>query len=450
MPEQFDALVIGSGQGGNPLVTALADAGWKCAMVEDGLVGGTCVNVGCTPTKTMWNSARVAYLARRASDYGVNAEAVTIDMRAVRARKQGMVDLWRSGSERSLERDHLELIRGHARFTGERTVDVNGRELHGRLVVVDTGCRPSRPDMPGLDSVPTLDSTSIMELDTVPEHLIVLGGGYIGIEFGQMFRRFGSRVTIVHRGPQLLSKEDPDIAEGLAEILKGDGVNLELNAKVARVAPGIRIDLEDGSTIAGSHLLVATGRMPNTELLNASAAGVDLDRRGFIRVNERLQTTAENVYAIGDVNGGPAFTHISYDDFRILKRRLLDGEDASTAGRQLPYCVFSDPMLGRIGLSEMEARQGGRPFRVARMNMSRVARAMEASESRGFMKAIVEADSGRILGASVLGFEGGELMAVFQTAMMGNLPYTVLRDAVWAHPTNAEALNNLFAYGFSD
>ncbi|HEU0169484.1 MAG TPA: mercuric reductase [Chloroflexota bacterium] len=450
MAEQFDALVIGSGQGGNPLVAALADAGWNCAMVEEALVGGTCVNVGCTPTKTMWNSARVAYLARRAADYGVNTGPISLDMPTVRARKQSMVDLWRSGSERSLQREHLELIRGHARFSGQHTVEVNGRELQGRVVVIDTGCRPARPDMTGLDSVPTLDSTSIMELNAVPEHLIVLGGGYIGIEFGQMFRRFGSRVTIVHRGPRLLSREDADVADGLAQILKEDGINLELNARVARIAPGIRIDLEGGGTIAGSHLLVATGRTPNTELLNAPAGGVELDRRGFITVNERLQTTAQDVYAIGDVNGGPAFTHISYDDFRVLKRRLLDGDDATTTARQLPYCVFSDPMLGRIGMSETEARDSGRPIRVARLNMSRVARAAEASETRGFMKAVVDAETERILGAAVLGFEGGELMAVFQTAMMGNLPYSALRDAVWAHPTNAEALNNLFGYGFSD
>jgi pyruvate/2-oxoglutarate dehydrogenase complex dihydrolipoamide dehydrogenase (E3) component len=450
MAEQFDALIVGSGQGGNPLIAALAEAGWRCAIVEQEHVGGTCVNVGCTPTKTMWNSARVAYLARRAAGYGVQTGPVTVDMPRVRARKQGMVDLWRSGSERSLARDGIELIRGTARFIGERTVAVGQRELQGRVVVVNTGCRPSRPDAPGIDTAPTLDSTSIMELNAVPEHLIVLGGGYIGVEFGQMFRRFGSRVTIVHRGPRLLTREDADVAQGLADVLTEDGIDIRLNANVASVAPGIRMTLDDGRTLDGSHLLVATGRTPNTEALDLAAAGIEAGPRGFIRVDDRLQTSAKDVYAIGDVNGGPAFTHVSYDDYRLLKRRLIDGEDATTAGRMVPYCVFSDPMLGRIGLSETEARQTGRPIRVAKMNMNRVARAMEASESRGFMKAVVDAESERILGASVLGFEGGELMAVFQTAMIGNLPYTVLRDGIWAHPTNAEALNNLFTYGFSD
>jgi pyruvate/2-oxoglutarate dehydrogenase complex dihydrolipoamide dehydrogenase (E3) component len=299
--------------------------------------------------------------------------------------------------------------------------------------------------------VPTLDSTSIMELDEVPEHLLVLGGGYVGLEFGQMFRRFGSQVTIVQRGKQLLAREDADVAEAVAEILREDGIEVLLQTDATRVehADGaIRLTVSGAErterTLSGSHLLVAAGRAPNTDRLDVAAAGVETDQRGYIRVNERLETNVPGIYALGDVKGGPAFTHISYDDWRIIRTNLLEGGQATTTGRLVPYTVFIDPQLGRVGLTEAEARARGRPIRVAKLPMRHVARALEVDESRGFMKAIVEADTGQILGYACLGIEGGELMNMVEIAMLGKVPYTVLKEAIFAHPTLGEALNNLF------
>ncbi len=452
-----DAIVIGTGQGGGPLAAALAAAGRRTAVVERAEVGGTCVNRGCTPTKTMVASARVAYLARRAADYGVRTGPVSVDMPVVRQRKRDIVASFRAGSEGSLVgKDGLELVRGEASFRGPHEVEVRAPagatlRLSAPLVVINVGARPVRPGIEGLDSVPTLDSTSIMELDEVPEHLLVLGGGYIGLEFGQMFRRFGSRVTVVHNGAQLLAREDPDVARAVESIMAGDGIELLMRAETVRVEPvGGQVRLhtrgpEGERTVAGSHLLVATGRVPDTEPLDPAAAGVEVDGRGYVRVDERLQTSVPGVYAIGDCKPGPAFTHISYDDFRILRTNLLEGGSASTAGRMVPYTVFIDPQLGRIGQSESEARAQGLHVRVATMPMSDVARALEVAETRGLMKAVVDAGSGQVLGAAVLGIEGGEVMAVIQVAMMGRLPYTALRDGTFAHPTLAEALNNLFA-----
>ena len=457
--DRYDAIVIGSGQGGNPLAEALAAAGRRVAMIERKHVGGTCVNEGCTPTKTMVASARVAYLARRARDYGVRAGTVTVDMAAVRRRKRRIVNLWRSGSERGLAKaDGLDLIRGEARFEGPRRVAValsrgGTRELAADQIFINTGARPGRPPVAGLDTVPVLDSTSIMEVSTLPRHLLVLGGGYIGLEFGQMFRRFGSEVTLVHCHAHLLGAEDPDIADAIEGVLRQDKVKLVLNADTARVAPGpgrtIRLTVRmpgarSPRTLTGSHLLVATGRVPNTDRLNAAAAGVELDAYGLVRVNERLETTAPGVYALGDVKGGPAFTHISYDDFRILQTNLLRGGQATTRGRIVPYTVFTDPELGRVGLTETEARARGRAIRVFSMPMSRVARAVEMDETRGTMKVIVDEVSGQILGCAILGIFAGELMSLIEVAMMGRLPYTALRDATFSHPTLSEAFNNLF------
>jgi len=457
--DRYDAIVIGSGQGGNPLAEALAGAGRRVAMIERKHVGGTCVNEGCTPTKTMVASARIAYLARRASDYGVRAGTVTVDMTAVRRRKRRIVNLWRSGSERGLKKAAgLDLIRGEARFEGPRRVAValsrgGTRELVADQIFINAGARPARPAVPGLETVPVLDSTSIMELGALPRHLLVLGGGYIGLEFGQMFRRFGSAVTIVHRHGRLLDREDPDIADAIEGVLRQDKVKLVLDAQTLRAAPGpgrtIRLTVHASGarsprTLTGSHLLAATGRVPNTDRLNAAAAGVELDARGFVRVNERLETTAPSVYALGDIKGGPAFTHISYDDFRILETNLLRGGQATTRDRFVPYTVFTDPELGRVGLGETEARAQGRAIRVFSMPMRRVARAVEMDEPRGTMKVVVDARSGQILGCAVLGIFGGELMSLIEVAMMGGLPYTALRDATLAHPTLSEAFNNLF------
>jgi pyruvate/2-oxoglutarate dehydrogenase complex dihydrolipoamide dehydrogenase (E3) component len=400
-------------------------------------------------------SARVAYLARRAADYGVRTGPVSVDLARVRQRKRAIVEMFRKGGEGGLARAGVDLIMGEARFTGPHTVEVQRNDggtatLTAPWVFVNTGARPSRPPLPGLDGVPALDSTSIMELGEVPEHLLVLGGGYVGLEFAQMFRRFGSRVTVVQRDKQLLGREDEDIAAALTALLREDGLEVLLDTEAVRVAQaggGVELAVrtpQGERTLAGSHLLLAAGRTPNTDRLNLAAAGVAANKQGFVVVNERLETNVPGVWAMGDVKGGPAFTHISYDDFRILRTNLLQGGSATTVGRLVPYTVFTDPQLGRVGLSEAEARQQGRKVRVARMPMNYVARALEVDEARGLMKAVVDADSGQILGFAVLGIEGGELMAVVEMAMMGRLPYTALRDAIFAHPTLAESLNNLF------
>jgi pyruvate/2-oxoglutarate dehydrogenase complex dihydrolipoamide dehydrogenase (E3) component len=453
----YDAIVIGAGQGGVPLARALAQAGRKVALVEREHVGGTCYNEGCTPTKTMVASAKVAYLDRRSADYGVKHGQVTVDMVAVRQRKRDIVEDFRNGGEQRLrDTEGLDLVWGEASFTGPEELEVrlNGDEtrLTAKNIFINTGSRPANPPVEGLGSVPALNSTTIMELDEVPEHLLVLGGGYVGLEFAQMFRRFGSEVTVVQRDQQLLSREDTDVAEAVAEVLREDGVEvlLETEAKCAEQTGDGELlltigTLEGEGTLEGSHLLVAAGRPPNTDRLNLEAAGVETDERGFIRVNERLETSVEGIWALGDVKGGPAFTHISYDDFRIIKTNLLEGGEATITDRMVPYTVFIDPQLGRVGLSEEEAREQGRDVRVARMPMKHVARALEVDEPRGMMKAVVDADTRQILGCAVLGVEGGEVAAMIQIAMMGGVPYTTLRDAVFAHPTLAESLNNLFA-----
>jgi pyruvate/2-oxoglutarate dehydrogenase complex dihydrolipoamide dehydrogenase (E3) component len=458
--ESFDAIVIGSGQGGNPLAGALVAAGKKTALIERQDFGGTCINRGCTPTKTMVASARAAYLARRGADYGVRVGPVTVDMGRVRERKRAIVRSFREGGEKRLEKAHVELIRGEASFNGPAQIRValhggGERQLNAAQFFINTGTRAATPAIEGLKTVPYLDNASIMEVDYVPEHLVILGGGYIGVEFSQMFRRFGSQVTVIQSRSQLLGEEDQDVAAEVVKILRQDGIEVLLNARAQRVARAngvlsLTVAVEGmAQTIEGSDLLLATGRVPNTDALKPAAAGIEVDQRGFIRVNGRLETSVPGVYALGDVKGGPQFTHISYDDFRILKANLLDGGDRTVRDRPVPYTVFIDPQLGRVGMTESQAQNSGRKIRVARMAMTSVARALEVDETRGLMKAIVDAETEQILGATVLGLEGGEVMAVFQMAMMGRLKYSVLRDAVFAHPTLAESLNNLF-FHFDD
>ena len=456
--KDFDAIVIGSGQGGTPLCQALAGAGMRTALVEREHVGGTCINEGCTPTKTMVASARVAHLARRGADYGVHTGELKIDLARVRERKRAIVDSFRNGSQSRIEKTrNLELLFGDAEFIGPKTIRVRKKDggelaLAAKQIFINAGCRPLVPKIAGLGDVPYLNSTSIMELDAVPKHLLVVGGGYIGLEFGQMFRRFGSRVTVVQSGAQLLSGEDPDIAEAVLRILRDEGIQVILNSKAARVgkiASDIELTVENSGkpqTLTGTHLLVAVGRVSNADSLNITAAGIATDKHGYVQVNERLETSAPGIFALGDIKGGPAFTHISYDDFRIIRTNVIEKGNASIAGRLLPYTVFIDPQLGRVGMSETEARKTGRKIRVAKMPMTYVARALELDESRGFMKVIVDADSSQMLGAAVLGIEGGEIMSQIQLAIMGKLPYTVLKDAVFAHPTLAESLNNLFSH----
>jgi pyruvate/2-oxoglutarate dehydrogenase complex dihydrolipoamide dehydrogenase (E3) component len=406
-----DAVIIGTGQSGKPLAIALARAGWKVAVIEREHVGGTCINVGCTPTKTMVASGRVAYLARRAPDYGVAAGPIKVDMRRVLERKRGVVESFRNGGQRSLGKaPNLELIFGDASFVDAKRVLVRlkgggTRELEGKRIVINTGGRPAVPPIPGLDRVPYLDSTSIMELAEVPDHLVVLGGGYIGLEFCQLFRRFGSRVTIVNRDPRLVLREDPDVSEEVEKILKEDGIEILNSAQVTRVEKsggGVRVLLQSGE-IPGSHLLVAVGRVPNSDRLNLAAAGIETDATGAIKVNSKLETGVPGIYAVGDVKGGPAFTHISYDDFRILRENWLAGGSATVDGRMVPNCVFIDPQLATVGLNETEAQKRGIDYRVAKLPMTGVARAVEMSETRGFMKAVVDARTRQILGCAILG-----------------------------------------------
>ncbi len=454
--DHYDAIIIGSGQAGKPLATTLGKAGWKTALIERDQIGGTCINYGCTPTKTMFNSARVAYLARRAADFGVHSGDVRVCLKEVRERKQRVVEEFRESGLKGIEKtENLDLLTGDARFTDKHTIEVKlndgaVRTLTAEKIFINTGDRPAEPNLEGIDEVSTLDSTSIMELDELPEHLLVLGGGYIGLEFGQMFRRFGSEITIVQQAKQLLGREDPDIADAVREVMEEDGIKVLLDAKAVRAKrDGTKINLTvrttgGEQTLTGTHLLCAVGRKPNTEDLNLAAAGIETDKQGNIKVNNKLETNVPGVYALGDVKGGPQFTHISYDDFRIIRTNLLESGNATTDERFVPYTVFIDPQLGRIGISETEAKDKSLDFRVAKLEMKSVARAIEMSETRGFIKAIVDANNKQILGASVLGVEGGELMAMFEIAMMGKLPYTVLKDAIFAHPTLAESLNNLF------
>jgi pyruvate/2-oxoglutarate dehydrogenase complex dihydrolipoamide dehydrogenase (E3) component len=441
--ERYDAVVIGAGQAGVPLAAAFADAGRRTAVIERAHVGGTCVNEGCTPTKTLVASGRVAYLARRARDYGIDVDDVGVDMPAVHDRMAGVVESFRTGSERRLAKHGVTLVRGEARYLDARTIAVGDLRIETPLSVINTGGRPSRPAIPGLDGTPTLDSTSMLGLTTVPEHLVIIGGGYIGCEFAQMFRRFGAAVTIIQRGAQLLSSEDPDIAGAVAKILVEDGIDVIMPAAILSVAPQ-HVVLRD-RVVTGSHILVCTGRTPNTETLGLDAAGVAITPSGHVKVTDTLATSAPGIYAAGDVTGEPEFTHVSYDDFRILKTNLIDGGRATTTGRLIPYTVFTDPQLGRVGLTETAARRAGYDVAVAMLPVSAIARAIETGETRGHIKAVVDRATSRILGVAVLGIEGGEIMGALQIAMMGNLPYQRLRDGIFAHPTLLESVNNLFA-----
>lgn len=475
--KHFDAVVIGSGQAGTPLATALAKAGKKTALIEREHLGGCCVNEGCTPAKTMIASGRIAYLASRAGDYGIRPKGVgegskgiptVTDMQKVRQRKRDIVNQFRGGSERRLTTvEGLEVIMGEARFQSPKSLTVklnSGKQnlqVDADVFFINTGERPAKPHLDGLERVPhdrVLDSTSIQELGEVPEKLIVLGGGYIGLEFGQLFRRLGSEVTIVQRAKQLAPREDAEVADMVKQILTDEGVEVLLGATATKIEFNDAKKLllhyhnadQSSATVVGSHILFAAGRTPNSDMLNLEAAGVGVDAGGHIMVNEVLQTSAENIFALGDVHGGPAFTHISYDDMRVIRSNFIQhvSPPATITDRVVPYVVYMDPQLGHVGLHEAEARTKypDRIIKTATMPMSYVARALETDETRGMMKAVVDGETGEILGFTCLGIEGGEVMTVVQIVMMSKLPYTKLQDAIFAHPTLAESLNNLWGF----
>ena len=400
-----------------------------------------------TPTKTMVAIARRAYPARNAAEYGVEVGEVGVDMARVRERKREVVLDFRAGNVKRLTAENLELIHGEAVFTAPDRINVAGRSLRSEKIFVNAGGRPAVPKIRGLETVQWLDNARLMELGEVPEHLLVLGGGYIGCEFSQMFRRFGSQVTILTSAAQLMPREDDDVAEALRKIFEEDGIEMHFGTKVEHVektGSGVAVS-GNGKRVEGSHLLVAVGRAANTDGMGLDKAGVELDKRGYILVNERLETNVPGIWALGDVNGGPEFTHIAYDDYRVIRRNLLGDGKGTTKGRMVPYTVYTDPQLGRVGMTEKEARAEGKKIKIACLPMTSVARGIETGETRGLMKAVVDAETDVILGAAMLGVEGGEVAAMIELAMMGGLTATTLRDAVIAHPAWAEALNNLFA-----
>jgi pyruvate/2-oxoglutarate dehydrogenase complex dihydrolipoamide dehydrogenase (E3) component len=454
--EEFEAIIIGAGQAGVPLAKKLATAGWKTALIEKRAVGGTCINDGCTPTKTMVASARMAYLASKSREYGVEISSYKVDFKKIMSRKAEVVKQFRAGSESGIEKtENLTLIYGDASFTGshELQIDQKGetRTLSAKYIFINTGAAAIIPEIDGVHDIDFLTSTSILELEEVPEHLLIVGAGYISLEFAQMFRRFGSAVTILERSDRLLSKEDEDISECITEILKREDIQLLTNAKVTRfeqtpsgeITAYIESDGKTNTQIC-SHVLLATGRAAQTESLGLDKTAVRCDDHGHILVNEFLETDEPNVYALGDVKGGPAFTHISYNDYIVVSKNLLEGEELSIKNRPIPFCMFTDPQLGRIGLSEKDAKEQGLNYQVAKLPMENVARGIENNETLGFMKAIVDKESRQVLGAAIIAEQGGEIMTMLQLAMTGKITYDELRIMIFAHPLYAESLNNLF------
>jgi pyruvate/2-oxoglutarate dehydrogenase complex dihydrolipoamide dehydrogenase (E3) component len=467
----YDAIILGSGQGGTPLAAAYAKAGKKAALIEKADIGGCCVNVGCTPTKTMVASGRAAYLTRRGADYGVHTPGgqdgkIEVDMKTVRQRKRDIVRQWRSGGESRTASAGVDILRGEGSFEEPKALlvkmkDGSQKKISAESIYINTGERPAKPKLKGLDKLDVdrvLDSTSIQELGEVPEHLMVLGGGYIGLEFGQLFRRLGAEVTIIQRSSQLLPREDPEIAASMLKILQEDGITVHLSTNATSTSPSspdpikLSIKFKDGAeqTISGSHLLSAAGRVPNTDELNLKAVGIATNSRGYVVGNERLETNVPGVYVLGDAKGPPAFTHISYDDYRIVLANVLNksASPLTTTDRFVPYVCYTDPQMGHVGLHENEVRAKfpNKKIQTATMPMQYVARALETAEPRGLMKAVVDGETGKILGFSCLGLEGGEIMSIVQMAMMGGLRWEQLRDATFAHPALAESLNNLWGF----
>jgi len=449
----YDAIIIGSGQGGVPLATNLAELGWQVALIEKGQLGGSCINYGCTPTKTMISSARIAHYARVAPEFGIHTGPVKVDMAEIVARKNEIVDSFRSGIEDQVENSpKLTLYRGHGRFTAPHEVEVNGEKLASDKIFINTGTRPRIQPIPGLDQVEVLTNRNIMDLKEVPAHLIALGGNYLGLEFGQMFRRLGSEVTVVELGDQIIPREDPEVSESLKEALEGEGMTFHLGAKTTKVAktPGgleIVIEKKDGTTqtLKGTHLLVSIGQVPNSDDLGLEKAGVATDKFGFVQHDGKLETNVPGVWVLGDVKGGAAFTHVSYDDYLVIYDNLVNGKNRTIDNRQIPYALFTDPELGRVGLTEREARAKGYRLKIGSVPMAYVARAIERSETNGLMKIVINADNDRILGATILGPDGGELVQILMALMMADAPWTLFENAMFIHPTLAEGFFALMA-----
>jgi pyruvate/2-oxoglutarate dehydrogenase complex dihydrolipoamide dehydrogenase (E3) component len=456
MPDySCDALIIGSGQAGNPLATALAEAGRTVILVEAAHLGGSCVNYGCVPTKTILASAERMHQVRTAGELGIRLSgAAQVDMPAVIARKDALLATSRQNLAKSFEHEHanITVLHGHAAFSGAHEVQVQETKerrstIKAKQIFINTGTRPMVPEIPGLAESNYLTTTTLLDIQEVPEHLIIIGGGYIGLEFGQLFRRFGSEVTIIETGSHLLEHEDDDVCDCLQKALVEDGIELIFDAETRRVSRNaegqltLTLDTPTGERrLHGTHLLVATGRQPNSDSLNLEAVGVKTDEKGFIQVNSKLQTAARHIYALGDVHGGPQFTHISYDDFRVVRDNLLHKGRRSAKQRPLPYCVFTDPQLGRIGLSESQAKEQGIDYRVSTLPVRNIGRAQQTGQETGFWKVLVGKDD-RILGAAILGPEAGDIMTIIQVAMTGRLRYQQLQNMVIAHPVWAEGLN---------
>jgi pyruvate/2-oxoglutarate dehydrogenase complex dihydrolipoamide dehydrogenase (E3) component len=455
-PERFETLILGSGNGGMYLAWHMARSGRRTAVVERRWIGGSCPNINCLPSKNEIWSAKVADLVHHGASFGAKTDSVPIDMAKVRQRKRNMVEGEVAAILQQYKTSGAELIMGTGNFVAPKTLEVRLNEggrrvLAGDQVFINIGTHATIPNVPGLDTARPLTNIELLELDHVPRHLMVLGGGYVGLEMAQAYRRFGSHVTIIEHGPQLAGREDPDVADEMLRILSNEGIDILLAAEARRVQgrSGENVSLlvrtsSGEQTIGGSDILIAAGRTPNTAGIGLEAAGVELDNRGYIKVNEHLETSAPNVWAIGECAGSPQFTHVSFDDFRIIRDNLAGGS-RTTRGRLIPFCMFTDPPLARVGLSEGDAQRQGIKARVAKLPTSAVLRTHTIDETQGFMKALVAARDDRILGFTMIGAEAGEIMAAVQMAMLAGLPYTDLRDAVLTHPTMAEGLGPLFS-----
>ena len=449
----YDAIIIGTGQSGPALALRLVAAGWKVAIIERKLFGGTCVNTGCTPTKTLVASAYAAHVVRRAADYGVRVEgAVKVDMIAVKARKDAVVALSRDGVEQSLKAlEGCTVYEGHGRFVAEKKVAVNASELTADRIFINVGARAVIPPIPGLDRVPYLTNSSMMDVDFLPAHLIILGGSYVGLEFAQAYRRFGSEVTVVEAAPRLIAREDEDVSQAVADFLKEEGIDVRVGSKVIGVEKqgnSIAVKLDSAgknSQIVGTHLLVAVGRRPNTDDLGLDKAGIATDARGYVQVDDQLRTNIAGIWAMGDCNGRGAFTHTSWNDFQIVAANLLDNDRRRVSDRITAYALYTDPPLGRIGMTEAEVRKTGKPALLSTLAMERVSRAKERGETTGFMKILVDRDSKQILGASFLGLAGDEVIHCVLDAMYAKAPYTVIQRAMHVHPTVSEFIPTMLS-----